>query len=175
MRLFVGGKRQGQDEYCLKFIENNNLGQSVMVEPDMFYKLLTSYFHEDDSRIVINDVNVASNNAINFYNGFCKMYPEKNIVLNKFHIVMEKISHESKFCDEAFLDYTKNFFAKWLDELNNEKNVICVANDISSGIIPLEKSDRFYRDLNGMILGEVAQKSDEVIRFLCGIPQKIKG
>lgn len=50
-----------------------------------------------------------------------------------------------------------------------------IINEIGCGIIPLEKSERIYREEVGRAGCIIAENSDTVIRVFCGIPEAIKG
>ena len=52
---------------------------------------------------------------------------------------------------------------------------IVIINEIGSGIIPLEKSEREWREAVGRAGCILAAKSDTVYRVCCGIPTVIKG
>lgn len=54
-------------------------------------------------------------------------------------------------------------------------NAIVIINEIGAGIIPLEKSDRIWREETGRSGCLIARNSSEVIRLACGIPTTIKG
>lgn len=54
-------------------------------------------------------------------------------------------------------------------------NAIVIINEIGAGIIPLEKSDRIWREETGRSGCLIARNSGEVIRLACGIPTTIKG
>ena len=54
-------------------------------------------------------------------------------------------------------------------------DIIIISNDIGSGIIPMEKSDRLWREETGKTCCAIAGMSDSVIRMCCGIPTAIKG
>ena len=54
-------------------------------------------------------------------------------------------------------------------------DMIIISNDIGSGIIPMEKSDRIWREEVGRACCYIAEKSEIVIRMCCGIPTVIKG
>ena len=54
-------------------------------------------------------------------------------------------------------------------------NAIVIINEIGAGIIPLEKSDRIWREETGRSGCLIARNSSEVIRLACGIPTIIKG
>lgn len=52
---------------------------------------------------------------------------------------------------------------------------VIIINEIGAGIIPLEKSERIWREETGRAGCILAENSREVIRLVCGIPVKIKG
>ncbi len=54
-------------------------------------------------------------------------------------------------------------------------NAVVIINEIGAGIIPLEKSDRIWREETGRSGCLIARNSGEVIRLACGIPTTIKG
>ncbi len=56
-----------------------------------------------------------------------------------------------------------------------DPNAIVIINEIGAGIIPLEKSDRIWREETGRSGCLIARNSSEVIRLACGIPTTIKG
>lgn len=53
-------------------------------------------------------------------------------------------------------------------------NLIFISDEVGSGIVPLEKEERQWRDMVGALQVELAEKADEVVRVLCGMGQKIK-
>lgn len=53
--------------------------------------------------------------------------------------------------------------------------LIVIISEIGCGIIPLEKSDRLYREAVGRAGCIIAENSREVVRIFCGIPEVIKG
>ena len=54
-------------------------------------------------------------------------------------------------------------------------HAVIIINEIGAGIIPLEKSERIWREETGRAGCIIAEKSAEVVRVICGIPVKIKG
>lgn len=54
-------------------------------------------------------------------------------------------------------------------------DLIVIINEVGSGIVPLEKSDRLWREQVGMAGSLIAKNSDMVVRLICGIPIVIKG
>lgn len=54
-------------------------------------------------------------------------------------------------------------------------DLIVIINEIGCGIIPLEKSERIWREQTGRAGTVIAKNSDTVVRIICGIPTVIKG
>lgn len=54
-------------------------------------------------------------------------------------------------------------------------DIVIITNEIGSGIIPMEKTDRIWREETGRACCFIAGKSEAVIRMCCGIPAVIKG
>lgn len=53
--------------------------------------------------------------------------------------------------------------------VNQNKKVILTVAELGCGVVPIDKFDRNYREVTGRICCELAQKSSQVIRVLCGI------
>jgi len=63
----------------------------------------------------------------------------------------------------------------WIEqntELLNGKTII--ADDINSGVVPIEAEMRRWRELLGRSLGLLTRQADEVVRLFCGIPTRLK-
>lgn len=52
---------------------------------------------------------------------------------------------------------------------------IIVSDEIGSGIVPMDKEEREWREETGRMLCKIAEQADEVYRVFCGIPTMIKG
>ena len=52
---------------------------------------------------------------------------------------------------------------------------LLICDEIGSGIVPLEREDREWREETGRMLCRIAEEADEVYRVFCGIPMQIKG
>lgn len=97
----------------------------------------------------------------------------------------EKCNIDSVFTAECicnFHEFVKRLIENKIDvteftEQICSKNpkLIVITNEIGCGIIPLEKSDRFWREQAGRAGCIIAEKSDIVIRLCCGIATVIKG
>lgn len=63
------------------------------------------------------------------------------------------------------------FFKENLEKLM-DKIIIC--DEISSGIVPLKKEERFWREEVGRVLQLLSKKSNYVCRIFCGLPMVLK-
>jgi len=75
---------------------------------------------------------------------------------------------------ELFLKYHENpvLLTKRLCQENPD--CIIIMNEIGCGIIPLEKSERIWRECVGQCGCLLAANARTVIRLVCGIPEIIK-
>ena len=55
------------------------------------------------------------------------------------------------------------------------KDKIILADDISQGIVPMDKTERAWREETGRCLVLLGKEADRVVRVFCGIPQVVKG
>ncbi len=55
------------------------------------------------------------------------------------------------------------------------KKEIVVCREVGSGVIPLKKEDRTYRDAVGRLCVRLAKEAASVVRVVAGIPVAIKG
>ncbi len=54
------------------------------------------------------------------------------------------------------------------------KDRIIIAEDISQGIVPLDQTERAWREANGRMLAYLAGEATCVTRVFCGIAERIK-
>ncbi|MEG2017098.1 MAG: bifunctional adenosylcobinamide kinase/adenosylcobinamide-phosphate guanylyltransferase [Clostridium sp.] len=57
-------------------------------------------------------------------------------------------------------------------ELLKDKIIIC--DEISSGIVPLKKEERVWREDTGRCLQSLSKEAEKVYRVFCGIPTVLK-
>ncbi len=59
--------------------------------------------------------------------------------------------------------------------IRENPEAIVIMDEIGGGIIPLEKSERLWREQTGRAGCRIAERSDTVIRLCCGLPAVLKG
>ena len=72
----------------------------------------------------------------------------------------------------------KRLIAWKIDPLEFSKKLDCdivIMNEIGCGIIPLDKSEREWREITGRAGCIIAERSEKVYRICCGIATLIKG
>lgn len=93
---------------------------------------------------------------------------EQYVILGRFERLIV-----ARFDEDELL--VANEICEAISKLASQTNVICICTDMSRGIVPLDKSERFMRDCCGRIYQRLCLDAREVIRVWYGIPQIIKG
>ena len=70
-------------------------------------------------------------------------------------------------CGIEAADYLKQYREEW-------KHSVIICTDISSGVVPIDKELRAWREMVGRTMMYLGKEAEEVTRMFCGIPQKIK-
>ena len=81
------------------------------------------------------------------------------------------IRHLERFaraCAEAGLDAREEFARL------SPRACVLIADDISCGIVPLDRLERAWREASGRLLSSLAAQADTVTRIFCGLPLEVK-
>ena len=84
-------------------------------------------------------------------------------VVNYFHHQIQKLLEDG----EDVRDYIQNLLEK-------TPNVVIVRDEVGAGVVPVERSDREYRETIGLAGQLLAKEAREVYRVVCGIGVRIK-
>ena len=60
------------------------------------------------------------------------------------------------------------------DNIEKLRDKIIICDDISQGVVPMDKTERAWREMTGRCMTYLGQEADEVIRVFCGIASKVK-
>lgn len=74
--------------------------------------------------------------------------------------------------DLSGLEEQADVFAKWLYQRNPQIQI--VTNELGYGVVPIERSDRMWREAVGRICTALAAQADEVVRVVCGVGMRLK-
>lgn len=96
-------------------------------------------------------------------------------------LVFQGIEEWTKmYLKDHSIDGAREIFREWIQELLNwEKkkdshHLILIANDISKGIVPVEKKDRDWRDLTGWFYQDLVNAAERVDEIWYGISRQLK-
>lgn len=83
------------------------------------------------------------------------------------------ISHIERFsfwCVEHGIEPADYFF----EHVENTENLVVISDDISCGVVPIDKTERAWREANGRLLIRLSKESEHVTRVFCGLSQRLK-
>ena len=60
------------------------------------------------------------------------------------------------------------------DNIEKLRDKINICDDISQGVVPVDKTERAWREMTGRTMTYLGQEADEVIRVFCGIGTRVK-
>ena len=80
---------------------------------------------------------------------------------------LHKFTYNNTLKNKSSLEYIK-------ENINLFKDKIMISDEISSGIVPLKKEDRMWREETGRCLQYLSKESSCVYRVFCGISTIIK-
>ena len=61
-----------------------------------------------------------------------------------------------------------------VEHVEKLRDKILIFDDISQGVVPMDKIERAWREATGRCMTYLGQEADEVIRVFCGIGSKVK-
>ena len=101
----------------------------------------------------------------------------KNIINAENADMEEMLSAEGIYGIDGFI--RKNLDESLVNELadrfiSENKNVVIINNEVGYGVVPIDKNERLFRELNGRFNIRIAKSSDEVYRVVSGICTRIK-
>ncbi len=58
--------------------------------------------------------------------------------------------------------------------LQSTGKLVIISNELGYGLVPIDKFEREYREINGRVNCYLAEQAEKVIRVICGIGTQIK-
>lgn len=98
----------------------------------------------------------------------------KRIILEGIELWIKQDTQQLNAADiRASWKLRINGFLNWEKE-NEDRHLIIIGNDLSKGIVPIEASDRTWRDACGWVYQDLAERADRVELIWYGINQQLK-
>ena len=88
---------------------------------------------------------------------------EGEILIDHFHAWIKNKIKEGKNPEMLTEDLVLNY-----------PDCVIISDEIGNGLVPMEASEREYRDRTGKILIGLAKKAERVERIICGLGQRLK-
>ncbi|MEF9921601.1 MAG: cobalamin biosynthesis protein CobU [Anaerovoracaceae bacterium] len=60
------------------------------------------------------------------------------------------------------------------DNWEKLKDRIVICADISQGVVPMDKTERAWREMTGRTMLYLGQKADKIFRVFCGVAEEVK-
>ena len=54
------------------------------------------------------------------------------------------------------------------------KDAVIISREVGSGVVPMDPTERVWRELHGQVLRALAEASRSVTRVFCGLPEVLK-
>ncbi len=54
------------------------------------------------------------------------------------------------------------------------KNAVVISREIGCGVVPMEQSERLFRETHGAVLRQLSERADRVTRIFCGLEEILK-
>ena len=170
--LITGGQRSGKSGYA------EELALSLSDHP--VYVATAHIWDEEFQQRVLHHqerrgpqwTNIEEERELSRYNltGRVAVIDCVTLWCTNFFFDRNKPDNEQPTVDEA-LKLLKEEFNRFT---NQDATLIFVTNEIGAGGVSTDVIQRRFTDLQGWMNQYVAQKADEVILMVCGIPVKIK-
>lgn len=84
-------------------------------------------------------------------------------MVNVFHNQIQKLLEEGEDV-EVYIE----------ELLEKNRDMVIVMDEVGAGVVPVERSDREYREAVGRAGQLLAKEAEEVYRVICGIGVRIK-
>ena len=81
-------------------------------------------------------------------------------IIPDFHLLLKAFDGDPRA-------FAEDFHCKYPD-------AVVIADEIGCGVVPIDRSDRAWREAAGRALCVLAQRSERVTRVICGIGVRIK-
>ncbi len=94
-----------------------------------------------------------------------RRHGEQVRILNHFHLWVKDWMEEGR--EAELMPALEKMLLKHPD-------LWIVCDEVGCGVVPVEKTERAYRELVGRLLCFLAQKAEHVVRIVAGMPMKIK-
>ncbi len=101
-------------------------------------------------------------------------------IINHFHLIIKRLWTDgmmpviNKEGKDTLADPQDKAAALIEELIAKNPSAVIICNEVGYGIVPMDKTDRIYRETVGRCLCRLAEYSTSVERIVCGLGMKLK-
>ena len=149
MILITGGSSQGKYAFARSFLKDA-VNATIIDGQDMD---------------IDKDINSDAEQDTQIECGYC-LCRKKIDLIRHYHLYLRRRMQQGAD-EEQLLQETKAFCEK-------NPDVIVVTEEVGCGVVPMDAFERKWREVCGRASVILAERSEQVYRVICGIPQRLK-
>lgn len=149
MILITGGSSQGKYAFARSFLKDA-VNATIIDGQDMD---------------IDKDINSDAEQDTQLACGYC-LCRKKIDLIRHYHGYLRRRMQQGAD-EEQLLQETKAFCEK-------NPDVIVVTEEVGCGVVPMDAFERKWREVCGRASVILAERSEQVYRVICGIPQRLK-
>ena len=167
MILITGGSSQGKYAFARSFLKdavNATIidGQDMDIDKDTD---IDRDIDKDTDKDIDKDINSDAEQDTQIECGYC-LCRKKMDLIRHYHLYLRRRMQQGAD-EEQLLQETKAFCEK-------NPDVIVVTEEVGCGVVPMDAFERKWREVCGRASVILAERSEQVYRVICGIPQRLK-
>ena len=155
MILITGGSSQGKYAFARSFLKDA-VNATIIDGQDMDI---------DKDTDIDKDINSDAEQDTQIECGYC-LCRKKIDLIRHYHLYLRRRMQQGAD-EEQLLQETKAFCEK-------NPDVIVVTEEVGCGVVPMDAFERKWREVCGRASVILAERSEQVYRVICGIPQRLK-
>lgn len=155
MILITGGSSQGKYAFARSFLKDA-VNATIIDGQDMDI---------DKDTDIDKDINSDAEQDTQIECGYC-LCRKKIDLIRHYHLYLRRRMQQGAD-EEQLLQETKAFCEK-------NPDVIVVTEEVGCGVVPMDAFERKWREVCGRAAVILAERSEQVYRVICGIPQRLK-
>ena len=155
MILITGGSSQGKYAFARSFLKDA-VNATIIDGQDMDI---------DKDTDKDKDINSDAEQDTQIECGYC-LCRKKMDLIRHYHLYLRRRMQQGAD-EEQLLQETKAFCEK-------NPDVIVVTEEVGCGVVPMDAFERKWREVCGRASVILAERSEQVYRVICGIPQRLK-
>ena len=155
MILITGGSSQGKYAFARSFLKDA-VNATIIDGQDMDI---------DKDTDIDKDINSDAEQDTQIECGYC-LCRKKMDLIRHYHLYLRRRMQQGAD-EEQLLQETKAFCEK-------NPDVIVVTEEVGCGVVPMDAFERKWREVCGRAAVILAERSEQVYRVICGIPQRLK-